>query len=80
MNKNDILVQLEESREKFLDTLDGLPVDQWNIPGVEGEWSIKDILSHLERPNGTNDAQKPGKSRRSKKVVSVPEKPQLDLL
>jgi DNA mismatch repair protein MutS len=40
----------------------------------------KDILSHLERPNGTVDVQKPGKSRRSKKVVSVPEKPQLDLL
>ncbi len=49
MNKNDILIQLEESREKFLDTLDGLPVDQWIVPGVEGEWSIKDILSHLSR-------------------------------
>jgi hypothetical protein len=49
MNKNDILIQLEESREKFLDNLDGLPIDQWNIPGVEGEWSIKDILSHLSR-------------------------------
>jgi DNA mismatch repair protein MutS len=39
----------------------------------------KDILSHLERPNGTADVQKPAKSRRSKKVVSAPEKPQLDL-
>jgi len=40
----------------------------------------KDILSHLERPNGTVDVQKPGKNRRSRKVISVPEKPQLDLL
>jgi DNA mismatch repair protein MutS len=40
----------------------------------------KDILSHLERPNGTVDVQKSGKNRRSKKVVSVPEKPQMDLL
>src|SRR6266516_3981926 len=29
----------------------------------------KDILSHLERPNGTVDLQKSGKSRRSKKVL-----------
>jgi DNA mismatch repair protein MutS len=40
----------------------------------------KDILSHLERPNGTGDLQKSAKSRRSKKVVVPPEKPQLDLL
>jgi len=40
----------------------------------------KDILSHLERPNGALDAQKPEKRRRTKKVVSPPEKPQLDLL
>jgi len=40
----------------------------------------KDILSHLERPNGTLDVQKPGKRRQTKKVVSAPEKPQLDLL
>jgi hypothetical protein len=49
MNKNDILTQLEESREKFLDNLEGLSVDQWIVPGVVGEWSIKDILSHLSR-------------------------------
>src|SRR5207249_11243094 len=40
----------------------------------------KDILSHLEKPNGTADVRQPVKGRRSKKVVSVPEKPQLDLL
>jgi len=39
----------------------------------------KDILSHLERPNGAVEVQKPEKRPRNKKVVSVPEKPQLDL-
>ena len=39
----------------------------------------KDILSHLEKPNGASEAQKPGRSRRSKKVASPAEKPQLDL-
>ena len=39
----------------------------------------KDILSHLEKPNGTTDVQKRAKGRRSKKVVTAPEKPQMDL-
>lgn len=49
MNKSDLLTRLEESREAFLDILEGLPQDQWIIPGVVGEWSIKDILAHLSR-------------------------------
>jgi DNA mismatch repair ATPase MutS len=40
----------------------------------------KDILSHLEKPNGAVDVQKPVKGRRNKKAVAIPEKPQLDLL
>lgn len=39
----------------------------------------KDILAHLESPNGTDNSQKPAKGRRSKKMASVAEKPQLDL-
>jgi hypothetical protein len=49
MEKNELLTLLEESREKFLDSLDGIPLEQWAVPGVVGEWSIKDILSHLSR-------------------------------
>lgn len=49
MNKNELLTQLEESREKFLDALGDLQQDQWVVPGVVGEWSIKDILAHLSR-------------------------------
>ena len=40
----------------------------------------KDILSHLEKPNGAVEMQKPGKGRRAKKTVIEPEKPQMDLL
>jgi DNA mismatch repair protein MutS len=39
----------------------------------------KDILSHLEKPNGAVEVQKPVKGRRSRKVAAPPEKPQLDL-
>jgi DNA mismatch repair protein MutS len=39
----------------------------------------KDILSHLEKPNGAVDVQKPVKGRRSRKATAAPEKPQLDL-
>lgn len=39
----------------------------------------KDILSHLENPNGTDQVQKPPRGRRSKKGITVEEKPQLDL-
>src|SRR5213082_1396203 len=39
----------------------------------------KDILSHLEKPNGTAEVQKPAKGRRRKKTMTAPEKPQMDL-
>jgi DNA mismatch repair protein MutS len=39
----------------------------------------KDILSHLEKPNGAVEVQKPVKGRRRRKPVAPPEKPQMDL-
>ena len=39
----------------------------------------RDILSHLEKPNGAVEMQKPAKSRRGKKPAPVSQKPQLDL-
>jgi DNA mismatch repair protein MutS len=39
----------------------------------------RDILAHLEKPNGAVEVQKPAKGRRSKKPVPVSQKPQLDL-
>lgn len=49
MNKNDILVQLESQRERFLDAIEGLPEAELEQPGVVGVWSIKDILIHISR-------------------------------
>jgi DNA mismatch repair protein MutS len=39
----------------------------------------RDILSHLEKPNGAVEVQKPAKGRRNKKPVPVSQKPQMDL-
>jgi DNA mismatch repair protein MutS len=39
----------------------------------------RDILSHLEKPNGAAAVQKPAKGRRNKKPAPVSQKPQLDL-
>ena len=40
----------------------------------------KDILSHLEKPNGAVETSKPRKGRRAKQIAIPPEKPQMDLL
>jgi hypothetical protein len=40
----------------------------------------KDILSHLEKPNGAIESPPAGKSRRKRKPAAKPDKPQLDLL
>lgn len=39
----------------------------------------RDILAHLEKPNGAMEVQKPSRGRRSKKPAPVSQKPQLDL-
>jgi DNA mismatch repair protein MutS len=39
----------------------------------------RDILAHLERPNGSTEMQKPVKRGRGKKPAPVSQKPQLDL-
>jgi hypothetical protein len=49
MNKNELLKALDNEREQFLDLIDDLSEDEMLAPGVTGEWSIKDILSHLTR-------------------------------
>jgi DNA mismatch repair protein MutS len=40
----------------------------------------RDILSHLEKPNGAMETPKPTRGRRSKKPAPVSQKPQMDLL
>ena len=47
MNKKEILRALQDGREKFLEAIAGLSEAQMREPGVVGEWSVKDILTHL---------------------------------
>jgi len=47
MDKDELIEVLENEREAFLNLLEDLSDEQMEQPGVSGDWSIKDILSHL---------------------------------
>jgi hypothetical protein len=49
MNKRDLKTTLSKSREKLLVSIDGLFDEQLQEPGVNGDWSVKDILFHLTK-------------------------------
>ncbi|MCU0484489.1 MAG: ClbS/DfsB family four-helix bundle protein [Anaerolineales bacterium] len=49
MNKQELLDQLENERERFLDAIEGLSDEDLQRPGVVGDWSVKDIMSHISR-------------------------------
>jgi uncharacterized damage-inducible protein DinB len=38
---------LEQSHLLVFQTLEDLPETAWDIPGVSGDWSVKDIIAHL---------------------------------
>jgi uncharacterized damage-inducible protein DinB len=44
MNVTDML---EQSHLLVIRVLDDLPEAAWDIPGVCGQWSVKDIITHL---------------------------------
>lgn len=47
MTKEEVLKALKEARQHLLKALEGLSDEQLCMPGVNGEWSIKDLLFHL---------------------------------
>ncbi len=47
MDKTELLEALEDSRQEMLEMLEDLPDETLLQAGAVGEWSIKDILSHL---------------------------------
>ena len=47
MNKEEILDQLDSTREQMLIQLEPLSDEALVKPGVLGEWSVADILAHL---------------------------------
>ncbi len=44
MNTSELL---EKGHLMVIQVLDDLPELQWDVPGVCGEWSVKDIIAHL---------------------------------
>ncbi len=38
---------LEKGHLLVIKTLDDLPETQWDVPGVCGNWSVKDVVAHL---------------------------------
>lgn len=49
MKKSEIIANLSDGRENFLELLQDIPRKQMEVPGVIDNWSIKDILVHLTR-------------------------------
>ena len=47
MDKSELLETLEDSHQELIEMLEDLPEATLLESGVEGDWSIKDILAHL---------------------------------
>jgi hypothetical protein len=47
MYKQELIAALKQSRQEFMKGIDGLSEDAMQKPGVVGEWSLKDLLAHL---------------------------------
>ena len=47
MTQQNITQQFIDTRQQFLNGLDGLTEQEITQPQVEGEWTIKDIIGHL---------------------------------
>ncbi|NLG99493.1 MAG: ClbS/DfsB family four-helix bundle protein [Chloroflexi bacterium] len=47
MNKTELIEALEDTHKEMIELLESLPDEVLLEPGVVGDWSIKDILSHL---------------------------------
>lgn len=38
---------IEETYGSWMQLLESAPADQWEAPGVSGDWSLKDIIAHI---------------------------------
>ena len=47
MNKTELLQQISDERRALEEVLARLSPAQMLLPGVDGEWSIKDVLAHI---------------------------------
>lgn len=47
MNRDEILSALDASRNDFLAAIAGLTDEQLQEPGVNGDWTVKDMMYHI---------------------------------
>jgi hypothetical protein len=47
MNKQELIAAMKNSRQQFTAALEGIPEEAMLEPGLDGEWSVKDLLLHL---------------------------------
>jgi hypothetical protein len=47
MNREQLLARIDEHFRAFKDSLDGVPDRRWQIRGVMGEWTLKDVVCHV---------------------------------
>jgi hypothetical protein len=46
-NKKQLVGELEQARNELHASYQGLPAEAMTRPGVAGDWSVKDVLSHV---------------------------------
>lgn len=46
-SKTDLLAAIEKERDALENYLETLTPEQITVPGIVGEWSVKDVLAHL---------------------------------
>ena len=49
MEKKELISNLEKSRADFLEIINTIPEEDFELPGEIGSWAAKDILVHLTR-------------------------------
>ena len=47
MDKREFIDRVKSERELWNELLSQVPDDQMLTPGVEGDWSVKDVLAHV---------------------------------
>ena len=47
INKVSLLKESQKSLDELLELVDSIPNSEKIMPGVNGEWSVKDVLAHL---------------------------------
>ncbi|MGW8225450.1 MAG: ClbS/DfsB family four-helix bundle protein [Anaerolineales bacterium] len=49
MKKEELISALTTGRAEFLKAIEDIPQQEMTIPGIVGQWSLKDMLVHLTR-------------------------------